>query len=70
MFTELISVCAIGSFGASFASNYKEPKKYVSLNNQATPKIVNINYDETLFYPFTVSVDKCGGNNKIKKSKK
>ena len=52
----------MGSFGASLASNYKEPIKYISLNNQARPTIVNINYDETRFYPFTVSVNKCVGS--------
>ena len=37
----------------------------VSLNNQtckARPTLVNINSDETLFYPFTVTVNKCGGS--------
>ena len=29
---------------------------------QARPTLVNINSDETPFYPFTVSVDKCGGS--------
>ena len=37
----------------------------LTLNNrpcQARPTLVNINSDETLFYPFTESVDKCGGS--------
>ena len=37
--------------------------KYVSLNNlqcKTRLTIVNINSDETLFYPFLVSVNKCG----------
>ena len=29
---------------------------------QARPTLVNINSDETTFYPFTVSVNKCGGS--------
>ena len=35
-----------------------------SLNNQpcqARPTVANINSDETLFYPFTIIVNKCGG---------
>ena len=64
MFVGLLSVCAIVSFGKSLASIYKGPIKCVPLNNQpcqARPTIVNKNYDETLFYPFNVSVNKCGG---------
>ena len=41
----------------------KEALKCVSVNNQprkARPTIVNISSNETLLYPFTVSVDKCG----------
>ena len=33
MFTGLLSVCIIRSFGTSLTSNYKEPIKWVSLNN-------------------------------------
>ena len=29
---------------------------------QARPSLVNVNSDETLLYPFTVSVDKFGGS--------
>ena len=39
--------------------------KLVSLNNhpyQVTPLLVNINSDKTLFYWFTISVNKCGGS--------
>ena len=50
-------------FGVPLASIYKKPIKRVSLNNQlyqarVTP--VNKNSDETLFYPFTTNVNKCG----------
>ena len=65
MFIGLLSICAIGSFGSSLASNYRKPIKYVSINNwpcQARPTLVNINSDETLFYQFTVSVNICGGS--------
>ena len=47
------------------ASNSKEPIKCVSLNNlpcQARPTFVNINSNETVFYSFTVTINKCGGS--------
>ena len=65
MFIGLSSVCAIGSFGASLASNYKEPINCVSLHDQpckAGPTIVNIKSGKTLFYPFAISVNKGGGS--------
>ena len=68
MFIGLLSVCTIGSFGESLVSNSKGPIKCVTLNNRpchAIPTLVNINSDGTLFYPFTVSVNKCGGNSNI-----
>ena len=39
--------------------------KCVSLNNwpcQARPTSLNINSNETLYYPFSDSVSKCGGS--------
>ena len=57
MFFGLLSVCAIGCFCVSLASNYKEPMKCVSLKNQpckSRRSIVNINSDKALFYPLTV----------------
>ena len=48
----------------TLVSKSKRPIKCVSLNNQprqARPKPIDINSDETLFYPYTVSFDKCGG---------
>ena len=63
MFVGLLSVCTVERFSASLTFNYKETIKYVSLNNQpcqATPKLVDKNSDETLFYSFIVSVIKCG----------
>ena len=53
------------NFHNSLASDYKEPIKCVSLNNQpwkAKPTLVNINFNETILYPFTVSVAKFGGS--------
>ena len=60
MFIGLLRIYAIGSFDSSLASNYKKPIKCVSLSNQCQirPALININSDETLFYPFTVSVNK------------
>ena len=62
MFIGLLSPCTIGGFRDSLVSNLKRPIKCISLNNQpckARPTIVNTNSDKTLFYPFTVSVNKC-----------
>ena len=60
----LLNVCTIGCFDETLVSNSKGPVKCVSLNNyscQTRLTFVNINPDETLFFPFTVSVNKCGG---------
>ena len=49
----------------SIASNSERPIKCVSLNKRsckAIPTIVDIKSNETLFYPLTVSVNKCGGS--------
>ena len=53
----------IGSFGESLVFNSKRSIKCASLNNhpyQARPTIIYINSDETLFYTFAVSGNKCG----------
>ena len=60
----LLNDCKIGSFDESSASNSKRPKN-LPLNNQscqARPTLVDINSDETLFYPFVDNVNKCGGS--------
>ena len=65
MFIGLSSVCTMGHFCESLTFNSKAAIKCVSLSNnpcQARPTLVNINSDETLFYPFTVSVNKRGGS--------
>ena len=39
--------------------------KCVSMNNQVCkirPAIININYSEPLFYPYTILVNKCSGS--------
>ena len=64
-FIGLLSICAIGSFGDTLVSNSKRPIKCVFLSIypcQARPTLVNINSDKTLFYPFTVTFNKCGGS--------
>ena len=63
MFIGLLSVCKIQSSGET-VSNLEELIRCAFLNNhlcQARVTPVNINTDETLFYPFTVSVKKCAG---------
>ena len=63
MFVGLLGVCTIKSFSGSLPSNYKEPIKCVSLNNQlcqSRPTLIDINSHENLFHPFVVSVYNCG----------
>ena len=39
--------------------------KCVSMNNQeckVKPEINNVNYDEALFYPYSVKISKCSGS--------
>ena len=61
----LLSAYKIGNFGKSLAFNSEGLIKRVSLIKQSfqtRPKVVNINSDKTFFYPFPVSVKKCGLN--------
>ena len=56
----LLSACTTRSLGESLASNTDGRIKFVSLNNQpcqARSRLVNINSNELLYYPFTVSVN-------------
>ena len=65
MFIDLLSVCRRGSFSGSLVSNSQKPMKCISFTNrpcQGRPTMVNINSDATLFYPFTVCFQKCGGS--------
>ena len=51
----------LSSFGGLLASCLIES---VSLNHrlcQVRPKLVDINSNEPIYYPFTVTVNKCGG---------
>ena len=57
--TGLLSVCTIGSFVESLASDAEGRLRCISLNNQsyqARQTLVNINSNQLLYYPFTVSV--------------
>ena len=64
----LLSVCTTSIFGDSLVSNLKGPVKCLALNNwafEARPArfiTLAIKPDETHFYSFTASVNKCGGS--------
>ena len=63
MLIGLLSAHTTASLGESLASNSQKCIKDLFLNNrscQARPKLVNINSNEPLYYPFTVSVNKFG----------
>ena len=65
MFMKLSSACTMETFDESLVSNLKVPIKCTFLSNQpcrARPTLVDISSYETLFYMFTVGVNKCGGN--------
>ena len=47
------------------SSNITGALNYVSINNQeckVRPKIVDINSNNPMFYPFSIKVNKCSGN--------
>ena len=60
--------------GSLFLSNLlsKAPLACISINNQACkvrPEIVNVNSNESVFYPFSIKTSKCSGScNTIKYS--
>ena len=66
IFIGLLSACTVVSFGESLAfSNFEGRLKCISLSNrpcQTRPTIVDISLNETLFYSFSVSINKCSGN--------
>lgn len=65
MFIGLFSVCIKGEFSESLVSSLKGTIKYASLNinpYQARPILADINSDGNVFYPFSISVNKCGGS--------
>ena len=64
-FIRVLSLYTVAKFGESLAFNSKGPTKCVPINNQqfeARPTLVDTFSNKTLFHPFIVSVDKCGGN--------
>ena len=61
----LLSACTTVRFGQSLAANSGKNTKCVSRNNQrckARPTLVDITSNKTLFYTFTVSVNKWNGS--------
>ena len=58
MFIRLLNVCKIVSFSLLLASISKELIKSISLFNQtgqARPTLVDVNSNETLFYPLSIN---------------
>ena len=65
MFLGLLSTWTKGNFDETLGSNSEAHLIYISLNNrlcQARSTLVNINSNQPLLYPFTVSFNKCGGS--------
>ena len=69
MFIGSLSTCKIGGFGESstsnHGSNFEGRLKFISLNNlpyQTRPAIIEVNSNETPFYPFTAGFNKCDGS--------
>ena len=51
--------------GLTVLSNFTNTFEYVSIKNQeckVRPKIVYINSNNPIFYPFSVKINKCSGN--------
>ena len=53
--------------GLTILSNFTNviPLSYISMNNQAykvRPEIINVNSNESIFYPFSIKTSKCGGS--------
>ena len=64
MFVFITKVFHIGSL---FSSNLvsKTPFSCISMNNQACkvrPKIINVNSNDPVFYPFSIKTSKCSGS--------
>ena len=65
MFIELLNVCTTASFSGSLAFTSEGHVKCIYLNNrpcQARATLVNINYNESKYYPFVISANMCGGS--------
>ena len=51
--------------GTLFLSNLSSTIPLISMNNQAfkvRPEIINVNSNETVFYPFSIKTSKCSGS--------
>ena len=62
-FVKLIFVSTKMFFGCNLSS--ENPLKCVSMNNQeckVRPEIVNVNSNEPIFYPFSITTSKCSGS--------
>ena len=62
-FLKWVFVSAMMFFGCNFSS--VNPLKCVSTNNQeckVRPEIVNVNSDEPVFFPFSITKSKCSGS--------
>ena len=60
-----MKACTIGSFGESIAFNSKGPINCVSINNQLCQDrstLIDINSNQTLLYPYTLTVNRRGGS--------
>ena len=50
---------------AFFKISYVNSLECISMNNQeckARPKIINVNNNEPVFYPYSIKANKCGGS--------
>ena len=51
--------------GLTILSNFTNALDCISMKNQeckVRPKIININSNNPMFYPFSIKVNKCNGN--------
>ena len=51
--------------GLTILSNFANALDCISLKNQeckTRPEIININSNNTIFYPFSIKINKCSGN--------
>ena len=51
--------------GLTILSNFTNALSYISMKNQdckSRPKVININSNNPIFYPFSIKINKCSGN--------
>ena len=63
LFIGLLSIFSIESFCVSLVFLFKRNYNMCNLKQSTMPRLTlfNINSDKGFFYPFTVTVNKCGG---------